>query len=222
MSTNFSDFLHHPIEIVQGSRYDYSFALLRNPSLMPKAYQLGVDRVKCWICCAFDLLFIINPDFHQYITKLLSSIGVPPKPLVAIQLKTNPSDRVTSLHTAERLLECAEKASHDLHLSGAVWVPVFSDREVEKEVAQHYAQLLTTVHMVTSLSQDNEQAGLQNAFMELCVMLNSTLLVRTKGYRASFGNIAEALRHHYRQGSVSTYIQSSLGCQSHSGDAKIE
>ena len=225
MNTNFSDFFWHPVETVQGIRYDYTFAILRNPHLMPRAYELGVDRVKCRICCAFDLLFRMTPDYKQYIADVLSSIGVPHKPLVTLQLETSPLHMTETLHTAELLVQCADRATQELNLPSAVLVPVFSDFQVEEEVVHHYTKLLTPVHVAFDQSQDStgEEVQLQNAFVDLSLMLNSTLLVRTKGYRASFGNIADALRQHYHPpGSVFTYILSSSGCQKHLAGTKIE
>lgn len=222
MNTNFTNYFKYPLEVVQGHRYDFTYAVLRNPDLMPKAYELGVDRIKCRICCAFDMLFKMTPKFENEMGNLLKSLGHPTRKLVTLQLRSSSGDVQTAVSLAERYVGCAMKAGKELKISSkAVWYPVFNNRLVTHIVSKKYSdrmktpiQIATATRTVHShlgnLPPDTEvevAKGVQErTFKEFFLMLNSTLIIRTKGYVGSFGNVADAIRRHYnRPGSVYTY-----------------
>ena len=63
----------------------------------------------------------------------------------------------------------------------------------------------------------------KRTFQDLFFMLNSTVLVHSKGYLAAFGNVADAIRQHFNPpGSVVTYTVSGTVCLKQSPNSKIE
>lgn len=228
MNSNLTEFFVNPVEVVQGHRYDFTFAVLRNPGLMPKAYELGVDGIKCRICCAWDMLFKMTYNFEKEMGELLKSVGHPNRPLTTIQMRSKSDDVQASVKTAEHYIKCAVKAGKDLKLSNTIWVPVFNSRLVVHIIAKKYTQMMRTPIQIDSatrtvhthfgnLPPDTELAvakGVQErTFKEFFLMLNSTVLVRTKGYVGSFGNVADAIRRFYAPiGSVYTYTPGGNTC----------
>jgi hypothetical protein len=237
MNTNFSHFFKHPVEVVQGHRYDFTYALLRNPELMPKAYELGIDRVKCRLCCAWDMLFAMAPDFEKEMTKVMHSLGPPSKPLMAVQVRTKAEDVQKAVVVAEHYINCGQKVAKDTHIV-PVYVPIFNNRLVVHIIAKKYKRYVKTpieiesgtrtVHThLGNLPQDTEMdvvLGVQErTFKEFFLMLNSTVLIRSKGHMGSFGTVADAIRRHYAQvGSVQTYTAAGSSCAFFPLDSKIE
>ena len=238
MNTNFSTFFTEPVEILQGNRYDYTFALIRNPALMPKAYELGVDRVRCRLCCAFDLLFSMNPTFQKSMNDILLQVGFPPKPYLTVHLRTKVNIVDEALSRAEEFLKCAQTAAKELHIAQPILLPIFNNRLVVHIMSRKYPDMVkdlvdtstakrTTHTHIGNLPHDTEldvQTSVQErTFKDFYLLLNSTVLVRTKGYVAALGNIADAIRHHYNPpGSIMTYIFSDSKCTKYSEGAKIE
>ena len=221
MNTNFSTYLKFPVEVVQGHRYDFTYAVFRNPELMPKAYELGVDRVKCRICCAFDMLFKMTSKFEKEMGDLLKTLGHPSSPLFTVQLRSKNDDVQTAIKMAEQFVSCATKASKELKLRKPVLVPIFNNRLVMHMVVKKFSdKMKNPIHIDTatrtvhnhlgSLPPDTEvevAKGVQErSFKDFFLILNSTVLIRTKGYVGSFGNVADAIRRHYgEQGTFWTY-----------------
>ena len=239
MNTNFTTFFKFPVEVVQGPRYDFTYAVLRNPELMPKAFELGVDRVKCRICCAFDMLFKMAPKFEKEMSDLLNSLGYPTRPLMAIQVRVKADDVQQAVSQAESFVGCAMRAGKELRISSkVVWVPIFNNRLVMHIVAKKYHDRMKTPiqistatrtvhHHLGNLPPDTEldvAKGVQErTFKDFFLMLNSTSLIRTKGYVGSFANVADAIRRFYAQrGSVSTYTAGGGTCILFQDGFKIE
>lgn len=223
MSTNFSTYFENEVEIVQGHRYDFTYAVLRNPELMPKAFELGVDRIKCRICCAFDMLFKMTEKFQKEMDTLLKSLGAPKKEIGAIQVRAKSNNVQDAVKYAESFVSCALKAGKGLKLSSPIsWVPIFNNRLVVHIVRKKYGDKLKipinidtatrTVHThLGNLPADTEievaKAVQERTFKEFFLTINSTVLIRKKGYEGSFGNIADAIRRFYHKvGSVHTFL----------------
>ena len=223
MNTNFTEYFTLPVEIVQGHRYDFMYAIVRNPSLMPKAYELGVDRIKCFICCAFDLLFKMSGKFEGEMSQLLQELGHPKRPLLTVQLRAKSKDMQQAVQQAELYMSCANAAIADLKLDkeAVIQVPVFNNRLLVHLLAKKYVSELKTpvnvdpatktIHthlgsLPAGTSLEVAKGVQERTFKELFLVMNSTIIVRTKGYMASFGNIADAIRRHYNEpGTVYTY-----------------
>ena len=237
METNFELYFKHPMEIVQAHRYDFTYALLRNPKLMPKAYELGIDRVKCRICCAWDMLFKMSPEFEKEMTKLLISIGHPKKPILAVQVRTKPDDVKKAVVLAEHFVNCGQKITKEKKLKPAI-IPIFNNRLVVHILAKKYPRYIKTpvsieaatrtVHThLGNLPADTELAVMQGVqertFKEFFIMLNSTILIRSKGHMASFGNVADAIHRHYANPSAfSSYTAVGSSCDWYPSNFKIE
>ena len=237
MNTNFSQFFKNPVEVIQGHRYDFTYAILRNPELMPKAYELGIDRVRCRVCCAWDLLFTMAPNFEKEMGKILQSLGPPSKPIMAIQVRTKSDDVQKAVVTAEHYINCAQKVAKDVKMV-PTYIPIFNNRLVVHIIAKKYKRYIKTpieiesgtrtVHThLGNLPADTELEvvhGVQErTFKEFFLMLNSTILIRTKGYVGSFGTVADAIRRHYaKSGSVITYTAGGSSCGLFPIDSKIE
>ena len=223
MSTNFSTYFENEVEIVQGHRYDFTYAVLRNPELMPKAFELGVDRIKCRICCAFHMLFRMTEKFQHQMDELLSSLGAPKKTIGAIQIRTKSHNVQEAVKFVDSFMKCATKAGKGLKMSGRIsWVPIFNNRLVVHIVHKKYGDKLKipinidtatrTVHThLGNLPADTEvevaKAVQERTFKEFFLTINSTVLLRRKGYEGSFGNIADAIRRFYHDlGTVHTFL----------------
>lgn len=238
MNTNFSSYLKKPLEVIQGHRYDFTYAILRNPELMPKAYELGIDRVKCRLCCAWDMLFAMAPEFEKEMGTILQSLGSPLKPITAIQVRTKSDDVQEAVVSAEHFVNCAQKVAKDNKMTSPIFVPIFNNRLVVHILAKKYKRFIKTpieiesgtrtVHThLGNLPSDTEldvvQGVQERTFKEFFLMLNSTVLVRTKGYVGSFGNMADAIRrHHAKPGSVYTYTAAGSSCALFNQNTKIE
>ena len=240
MNTNFSTFFKNPVEVVQGHRYDFTYAVLRNPELMPKAYELGIDRVKCRICCAWDMLFKMTEKFEKEMNGLLKTLGAPGRPITAIQTRTKQDDVQKAVTTAEGFINCAQRAVKDLKIKDSALIPIFNNRLVVHIISKKFVHNMKTpinidtatrtVHThLGNLPVDTElevAKGVQErTFKEFFVMLNSTLLVRTKGYLGSFGNVADAIRRHYAmlgKEKIYTYISGGSACALFQDNTKIE
>lgn len=238
MNTNFSTYFKKPVEVVQAHRYDFTYAVLRNPELMPKAYELGIDRVKCRVCCAWDMLFAMAPDFEKEMNKLIESVRQPKNhPIMAIQVRTKSDDIQKEVVVAEHYVNCGQKVAKETKMP-LVFIPIFNNRLVVHIIAKKYKRYVKTpieiesgtrtVHThLGNLPSDTEvevQEGVQErTFKEFFFMLNSTVLLRTKGYVGSFGNVADAIRRHYaKPGSVFTYTAAGSTCALFPQDGKIE
>ena len=238
MTTNFSTYFTNEVEVVQGHRYDFTYAVLRNPELMPKAYELGVDRIKCRICCAFHMLFRMTDKFSQQMDELLSSLGAPHKTIGAIQVRTKSQNVQDSVKFVDSFIKCASKAGKGLKMSNKIsWVPIFNNRLVVHIVRKKYGDKLKipinidtatrTVHThLGNLPADTElevaKAVQERTFKEFFLTINSTVLIRKKGYEGSFGNIADAIRRFYHQlGTVHTFLVGST-CSKFPDTYKIE
>lgn len=238
MDEDFSKYFKNPVEVIQGPRYDYTYAILRNPSLMPKAYELGIDRVKCRVCCAWDMLFKQAPKFEEEMNKLMRGLGHPVRPVVAVQARVKSDDVQKSVTAAEHYLNCAQRASKELKFKTPVYIPILNNRLVVHILQKKYFRIMKTpieietatrtVHThLGNLPADTEQEvvlGVQErTFKEFFLMLNSTLLVRAKGHLGSFGNVADAIRRHYgKPGTVHTYTSGGSSCAVFPDGAKIE
>ena len=238
MNTNFTQYFKKPVEVVQGHRYDFTYALLRNPDLMPRAYELGVDRVKCRLCCAWDMLFKMAPEFEAEMKQLIADVRRPDnKPIMAIQVRTKSADVQEAVVVAEHYVNCGQKVAKDTKMP-LVFVPVFNNRLVVHIIAKKYKRYMKTpneseigtrtVHThIGNLPADTElevqEAVQDRTFKEFFLMLNSTVLIRTKGYVGSFGNVADAIRrHHAKPGSAFSYTAAGSTCSLFPQDAKIE
>ena len=238
MNTNFTSYFTETVEVLQGNRYDYTFALLRNPALMPKAYELGLDQIRCSICCTFDLLFKSNSLFESSIKTMLSSINSPPMPYLSIHLRTKSDNVNDALSIADTYVQCALSAARELHITHPIMIPVFNNRLILHIVSKKYpneikelvnvALATRTTHLhLGNIPHDMDievQAVVQKrSFQDLYFMLNSTVLIRAKGYLAALGNIADAIRQHFNPpGSIITYTVSSTACTKQLPDSKIE
>lgn len=240
MNTNFTKFFKYPVETIQGARYDFTYALLRNPELMPRAYEYGIDRIKCRLCCAWDMLFKMAPSFKEEMDKLLKSVGHPGRPILALQVRAKSDNIENAVKIAEHNINCGQKASKDLGLS-PVYIPVFNNRLVVHIVAKKYKRLMKTpieietatrtVHThLGNLPSDTElevAKGVQErTIKEFFLLLNSTVLIRTKGYLGSMGNVADAIRHHYAMQNkrihIHTYTAGGTSCSVLEESTKIE
>ena len=238
MTTNFSAFFTEPVEVVQGHRYDFTYAILRNPELMPKAFELGIDQIKCRICCAFDMLFRMTERFQKEMDVLLTGLGAPKKEIGTIQVRTKSGHVQEAVKHTDLFLKCAAKAAKSLKLSSRLtWVPIFNNRLVVHIVQKKYGDRLKTpinidtatrtVHThLGNLPPDTDvevaKAVQERTFKEFFLMLNSTIIIRRKGYESSFGNIADAIRRFYHAyGSVHSYIVGST-CSKFPDTFKIE
>lgn len=237
MNTKFRTFFKHPVEVVQGHRYDFTYALLRNPDLMPKAYEFGIDRVKCRICCAWDMLFKMNPEFEKQMNRIYSSIGYPKKPIMAVQVRTKSTDIQKAVVVAEHFVNCGQRVSKERKIS-PVFIPIFNNRLVVHILAKKYQRhiktpiiveaAMRTVHThLGNLPVDTEldviQGVQERSFKDLFVMLNSTILLRSKGHMGSFGNVADGIRRHYaKPESVFTYTAEGSSCALYPNNFKIE
>ncbi len=240
MNTNFTRYLKYPVERLQGARYDFTYALLRNPELMPKAYEYGIDRIKCRLCCAWDMLFKMSPKFEEEMNILLKSVGHPHKPILALQVRAKSDNIEKAVNVAEHNINCGQKAAKDLKLT-PVYIPIFNNRLVVHIVAKKYKRLMKTpieietatrtVHThLGNLPSDTElevAKGVQErTFKEFILMLNSTVLIRTKGYLGSMGNVADAIRRHYamqdKKKHVYTYTAGGTTCSALEDGTKIE
>ena len=238
MNTNFTRYFKYPVERIQGARYDFTYALLRNPELMPKAFEYGIDRIKCRLCCAWDMLFKMAPNFEAEMNTLLKSVSYPSKPLLAVQVRAKSTDIEQAVKVAEHNVNCGQKASRDLKIN-PVYIPIFNNRLVVHIVAKKYKRLMKTpieietatrtVHThFGNLPSDTElevAKGVQErTFKEFFIMLNSTVLIRTKGYLGSMGNVADAIRRHYavHGKKVYTYTAGGTTCSVIEDDFKIE
>ena len=240
MNTNFSRYFRYPVERIQGARYDFTYALLRNPELMPKAYEYGIDRIKCRLCCAWDMLFKMSSKFEESMSRILSSVGFPGKPISAIQVRAKSDNIDAAVKVAEHNVNCGQKASADLKLT-PVYIPIFNNRLVVHIVAKKFRRLIKTpieietatrtVHThLGNLPADTElevAKGVQErTFKEFFVMLNSTILIRTKGYLGSMANVADAIRRHYslqnKKSRVYTYTAGGTSCSPVEDGTKIE
>ena len=239
MTTNFSTFLDGDVEVVQGHRYDFTYTILRNPELMPRAYELGVDRIKCRICCAFHMLFRMTEKFRQEMDTLLKSLGAPEKSIGAIQLRAKSQNMKDSMKSAEIFMKCALKAAKERKMTSRYlsWVPIFNNRLLVHMIHKKYGDKLkvpinidTATHTVHThlgnLPPDTEpevvMAVQERTFKEFFLTINSTIIIRRKGYESSFGNIADAIRRFYHDfGSVHTYLVGS-SCVKFPDTYKIE
>lgn len=223
MSTNFSTYFTNDVEVVQGHRYDFTYAILRNPELMPKAFELGVDRIKCRICCAFHMLFRMTDSFQQQMDTLLKSLGAPQKSVGAIQVRSKSHNVQEAVKHADAFVKCATKGAKSLKMASRIsWVPIFNNRLVVHIVHKKYGDKLKipinidtatrTVHThLGNLPADTElevaKAVQERTFKEFFLTINSTIIIRKKGYEGSFGNIADAIRRFYHKlGSVHTFL----------------
>lgn len=238
MDEDFSSYFKNSIEVIQAPRYDYTYALLRNPGLMPKAYELGIDRVKCRVCCAWDMLFKTVPKFEEEMSKLLRGLGHPVRPVVAVQARVKSDDVQKSVTDVEHYLNCAQKAAKELKFQTPVYIPILNNRLVVHILQKKYFRIMKTpieietatrtVHThLGNLPADTEvevvEGVQERTFKEFFLMLNSTLLVRAKGYLGSFGNVADAIRRHYgRPGTIHTYTSGGSTCALFPDGSKIE
>lgn len=238
MNTNFSQYFKKPVEVVQGHRYDFTYAILRNPDLMPRAYELGVDRVKCRLCCAWDMLFAMAPDFEKEMKEMIETIRQPNnKPIMAVQVRTKSDDVQEAVVVAEHYVNCGQKVAKDTKMP-LVFIPIFNNRLVMHIIAKKYKRYIKmpieiesgtrTVHthlgnLPTDTELEVQEGVLERTFKEFFLMLNSTMLIRAKGYVGSFGNVADAIRrHHAKVGSVFTYTAAGSSCAIFPQDSKIE
>ncbi len=239
MNTNFTTYFKNPVEVVQGHRYDFTYAVLRNPDLMPKAFEFGIDQVKCRICCAFDMLFKMVPKFEKEMSDLMNSLGVPQKTLMTVQVRTKNDDVQNAVATAENFISCASKAAKERKISSkVVMVPIFNNRLVTHIVSKKYSSRFKnpinidtatrTVHNhLGNLPPDTEvevAKGVQErTFKEFFLMLNSSVVIRTKGYVGSFGNVADAIRRHFAEpGTIWSYTAGGKTCSLFPYGYKIE
>lgn len=238
MNTNFSQFFKKPVEVIQAHRYDFTYAVLRNPELMPKAYELGIDRIKCRLCCAWDMLFAMAPEFKKEMGQIIEGIQQPNnKPIMAVQVRAKSDDVQQAVVMAEHYINCGQKVAKESKMS-PVFIPIFNNRLVVHIIAKKYKRYVKTpieietgtrtVHThLGNLPSDTEmevyQGVQERTFKEFFVMLNSTVLIRTKGYVGSFGNVADAIRRHYANpGSVFSYTAGGSSCALFPQDSKIE
>lgn len=204
MTVNFTQFLPGPVEVLQAPRYDYTFALLRNPLLMNKAFQLGLDQLQCSICCAFDQLFVPNPLFSDYQASLFT--GIKSRELMSIQFDRRCMDQ----HVIQQLVNCSNQAVRDHSLNSFVKRAVVSECHAQ-EIAEQLTSLNIQVFQAKQVT--NGMLAMSMAFSELYMIMNSSVLIRGKGYMASLGVMADALRRHYNPPhSVLTYVSSKKGC----------
>ncbi len=207
---------------------------------MPKAYEYGIDQIKCRLCCAWDMLFKMSPKFEKEMNTLLKSVGHPTKPILALQVRAKSDNIENAVNVAEHNVNCGQKAAKDLKLT-PVFIPIFNNRLVVHIVAKKYKRLMKTpieietatrtVHThLGNLPSDTElevAKGVQErTFKEFILMLNSTVLIRTKGYLGSMGNVADAIRRHYAMHSkkkhVYTYTAGGTSCSVLEDGTKIE
>lgn len=232
LSANLSNFFNNSVEILQGHRYDYSHALLRNPALMPRAYALGMDRVRCSVCCTFQYLFKMNSTFQQVMSSLFATIRFPPEPYVAVHLEAT-VDVVSSI---ENYISCAIKAAQELHILSPNVVPVSDDQFLIESLMKKHPRIIGSITVAPSRANHTHigslpfkaepatlNAAQRNTFRDFFVMLNSSVLVRGKGYKSLLGNVADAIRHHSSPaGSRVTYVASKGMCRRALVGAKIE
>ena len=238
MNTNFSAYFSNPFEIIQGHRYDYTYAMLRNPDLMPKAYQLGVDRTRCRICCAFQLLFTVNPDFKGSIERILYSIGFPPQPYIALQYRAVSNDIKKELLLFEKYTRCArivmKKELSRVNNPRPLLVPISNNQILIEKVAQRNQQEVKMLYLESNPSDHLHLGGndidvsvhpqVQNrTFQDFFIILYSPILIRSKGYQAAFGIVGDALRQHFnpRENAI-TYVVSDGTCTKQHAGSRIE
>ena len=238
MNTNFSSYFTRSVEVIQGHRYDYTYALLRNPHLMHKAYELGIDRVRCRVCCAFQLLFAVKPDFAMSVRDVFSSIKFPSRPYAAIHLRAPSGDNEGATAMAEELIGCAHTALEELNVQRCLIVPVFNNRLLIDTIVRKYPlkvkRLFASPDGLTGHTHLGNIPRSVNAtalsliqrrtFHDFYILLNSLVLVRSKGHMASLGTIADAIRRHINgPDAVSvTYIASGGTCSRQLVNQRIE
>ena len=238
MNTNFSLYFSNPIEVLQGNRYDYTYALLRNPTLMPKAYKLGIDRINCRICCAFDLLFSTNVKFLKSINDILSLTGSPRKPYIALYLHIKSNDVDDVLAISKTYINCIHTVSKEMQMSHPLIIPVFYNQTIFHAIAKRYPSEMkelvnsslvfqpSHIHL-SDISRDTDiedHGSIQKrTFQDFYFILKSSVLIRSKGYLVAFGNIADAIRQHYNPiGRVVTYLTTDTVCLRQPKNSRIE
>ncbi len=236
MNTNFSAYFRNPFEVIQGHRYDYTYAVLRNPDIMPRAYQLGIDRTRCRICCAFQLLFTVNSDFKASLERILSSIGFPPQPYIALHYHAVSNDIEKELLLFEKYTQCArivrKKELSRVSNPRPLLIPISNNQILIKKVAQTNQQEVKLLLESRPSDLDGNSNDIdvsvhpqvQNrTFQDFFIILYSPVLIRSKGYLAAFGIVADALRQHFNpRESAITFVVSDRTCTKQHAGSRME
>lgn len=229
IQTDFHKLFTDPVEVVQGHRYDFTYALLRNDFLMDRYYELGLDKMRCFLCCAYDILFQRSSKFDQWYQSMLTTLDIPNKPLLAIQLRSVGTDTDKSVEQAKNYLKCAKKVIVDKDLGSNTTIALAFNSKVAYHVIFNAMRASVTRINIVSVIEKTTHLHLGNlppeigpdimegvqevTFRDLFLMTNATVMVRNKGHLASFGTVGDALRSFYAKEKPVTYLVSEDSCK---------
>lgn len=177
--TDFNDYFSRDIEVVQSHSYDFTYALLRNKHHREKVRGMGIDRVKCLLCCIWGYLFKQSPMFTRNMALVARKhLGLSHgRDLVFLDLSLPVShlSRSLQLEYTQEALKCTEKVI--TVLQNPVCVMASNSYFLLEEVPNQYTRVSSNGGMF--FSQERYQLELQR-------QINST----TEGalYRTLRGN----------------------------------
>ena len=228
IQTDFHKLFTEPVEVVQGHRYDFTYALIRNDFLMDRYYELGLDKIRCFLCCAYDILFQRSNKFDEWYQSMIRTLDVPNKPLLTIQLRSVGVDTDKNVEQAKSYLKCAKKAIVEKDLGDNATIALaFNSKVAYHVIFNAMRAAVTRINIVsaiertthlhlgnlpTDLSAEVMQGVQEVTFRDLFLLTNATVIVRNKGHLASFGTVGDALRSFYST-QRTTFLVSEDSCK---------
>ena len=228
IQTDFHKLFTEPVEVVQGHRYDFTYALIRNDFLMDRYYELGLDKIRCFLCCTYDILFRRSKMFDEWYQSMMHTLDIANKPLLTIQLRSVGVDTDKNVEQAKSYLKCAKKAIVEKDLGDNTTIALaFNSKVTYHVIFNAMRAAVTRINIVgaiertthlhlgnlpTDLSAEVMQGVQEVTFRDLFLLTNATVIVRNKGHLASFGTVGDALRSFYST-QRTTFLVSEDSCK---------
>ena len=219
MNTNFAKVFTKPVEVIQSHNYDFTYALLRNKHLKQKAFELRMDLIHCHVCCTWKGLFTFNARFKDYMTRKLQTSLPSANHLGSLQLRT---ENLLNSQQVKEVISCCQQVLHR-HPSIEKIILISNNKMAKtflegiKDIVELKEDIDGFMHIhLGSKRVPRDEAEVHHkvqdlTFQHLYLLLDSALLVRLSGYKASLGIFADALRRYTRHGE-GTYIASQNHC----------
>ena len=237
METNFNDYFTNEQEVIQSLSYDFTYALLRNKHFRSKIKELGLNSVKCQLCCFWHYLFKYSTSFSRNLASAAKKkLGLTPgRDLIFIDISfplERLPKRLLMQHTDE-VFKCVQSVVKVLR--DPVCILASNNYFLLDEVPKLYPNVVTNKglfftkeryqvelqYLLNSTEYSSKKSGskimvpktehnaLMYFFMGYHLQLNSTVLFVSK--KSQYSESMAAFRHFYHP---SRYIvHSEKGCK---------
>ena len=218
--TNFNQFFNLSVELVAGHGYDFTYAVLQNKYFGRDIYKYRLDTIKCRICCVWDFLFQQTYTFNKYMTAILKEFNYPTNPLVVMHIKVPFKKKIGDImeYSVGHYI-CSNKAIRENHFTNVTKTITTNQRLLRHmmglkhkdiKVPTYTKDATQTVHyhigdLPPSMDAAILKGVLRNTIIDFFLLLNSTVIIRERGYQHWFASTGEAIRHHYHPDRL-TYI----------------